>query len=341
MENIAMLGAGAMGTAIAIYLAKKGHETNLWGTHIDKDIIKTMLKTKMHKSLHVALPSNIDLFYADRLQKALEERKIVVLAVSSDGIPKITREMIPFLKENMIIMNVAKGLQEDTYLTMSDVIKNEIRKNLTHPPCVVAVGGPARASELANGIPIQIVFASSNTEATKFCKKVFSSSTLKVNLSPDIVGVELCAAMKNSYAIAMGICEGLQSNVDSPKAALISQALLEISKIVVAKGGNLETVAGPAGIGDLYVTAQGGRNRTFGKLLGQGMSVKEALEKVGRQTIEGYPTLKKIYKLVQKLQNQGKLKFYEDFALLRQLYAVLYEGRSAREAIEEYWSTSE
>ena len=157
----------------------------------------------------------------------------------------------------------------------------------------MALGGPARASELANGIPIQVVFAASNTETAKFCRKVFRCSALKVDLSPDIVRVEFCVAMKNSYAIAIGICERLQSNVDSPKAVLISQAILETSKIVVAKGGNLETVTGPAGIGDLYVTAQGGCNRTFGKLLGQGMSAKKALEKMGSQTIEGYPTLKK------------------------------------------------
>ena len=157
-----------------------------------------------------------------------------------------------------------------------------------------------------------------------------------------MTGVELCAAMKNSYAIAGGMCQGLSEklkiSMDNVTSAFVAQATIEMAKLIVPQGGKLETVMGQAGVGDLYCTVQGGRNGILGKLLGKGMSIKEAMEKMRDQTVEGYSATKGVYRLAKELQEKSRLNIKKDLPLFRQLYAVLYGGKSAQKAIENYWT---
>ena len=204
------------------------------------------------------------------------------------------------------------------------------------------MGGAARANELVRGVYTEVIFGSKNKKYADYCSEITRNFQLKTNATSDMTGVELCAAMKNSYAIAGGMCQGLSEklkiSMDNVKSAFVAQATIEMAKLIVPQGGKLETVMGQAGVGDLYCTVQGGRNGILGKLLGKGMSIKEAMEEMRDQTVEGYAATKGVYRLAKELQEKSRLNIKKDLPLFRQLYAVLYGGKSAQKAIENYWT---
>lgn len=334
--RITILGAGVMGTALAIHLAKQKNEVKLWGTRWDTRAIESYRTTGKCEKLNSSIPSGVEFFMADELEKALQGSSIVILAVTSDGIRDITKSISGYINENVVIANIAKGIEEESLMTMSEIIEDSLPEQLKNIP-VVKIGGPLRAIEVANEVFSEAIFASKNIEAARVLQKTFKAPYFKSDVTSDIIGVEICAALKNSYAITIGICEGMYENMDNPKAAMIARGCMELASLVKAKGGDIETALGLAGIGDLYVTSQGGRNRTLGKLLGQGKSMQEALEEMKNQTIEGYPAAKVGYKLAETLQKQGKLKL-NDVCLLVELYRVLFEGKSAVDALKDYWS---
>ncbi|HHW03808.1 MAG TPA: hypothetical protein GXX35_13550 [Thermoanaerobacterales bacterium] len=336
MENITVLGAGVMGTALAIHLARQKNNVRLWGTQWDKAAIECYRATGKCDKLKVEFPSNVEFFLSEELSKAMEGAKIVIMAVTSDGIRGITRTISPYISKNTIIANIAKGIEEDSLMTMSEIIEDSLPEQYKNIP-VVKIGGPLRAIEVANEVFSEAIFASKNIEAARVLQRTFQGPYFKSDVTNDIIGVEICAAIKNSYAIVMGICEGMYENMDNPKAAIIARSCMELASLVVAKEGKTETALGLAGVGDLYVTSQGGRNRTLGKLLGQGKSMKEALEEMKNQTIEGYFAAKVGYKLAKALDEQRKLKL-NDLSLLLELYKVLYEDKPAVKALKDYWS---
>lgn len=326
-----MLGAGVMGTAIAFHLNNLGHKVNLWGTGFDEEIIKTRKQEK----LGIKIPGEINLFHFDEMEKALKDRKVIVFCVKAEGIEKISNYVAPYLREGMVILNIAKGIPDPPYLTLCELIENKIPKSLSGKISVVAMGGPARAIEIVQGIFTEVIFASSNLEAAKLCCSIFHSPAFVTNFTSDTVGVELCAAMKNSFAIAVGIGDGLQGG-DNLKAAFMARSTTEMARIIVAKGGRVETVLGPAGVGDLYVTSEGGRNRTLGKLLGEGVSIEQALKEMKGQTVEGYTTLKGIHRIAMSLEREGKLVVRNDLFLFHNLYEIFYKGRPVQVIVENY-----
>lgn len=174
-------------------------------------------------------------------------------------------------------------------------------------------------------------------EAAESCRSAFRSSRFKTNATTDMIGVELCAAMKNAFAIVIGICDGLGPPMDNTKGALMSQAVVEMSRIILPLGGGLETISGPAGVGDLYVTVQSGRNGALGRLLGHGMKVEEALKKMKGQTTEGYATARGMHRLAKRLEKEGRLDLNRDLPLFKELYAVLYQDKPAHRVINDYW----
>ncbi len=340
MAKMVVIGAGMMGTACASHLARRGHEVNLWGTELDKEIIDILKQRGNHKTLYAPVPQNIKFFQVDQLEEAMDKREIVIIAIISHAIEKIAKRVAPLLREGMTIINVAKGIPKAPYLTLCDLIEDLIPPLLDKKISVVGMGGPARANELVRGIYTEVIFGAKEKRYAEYCSEITRNLQLKANTTYDITGVELCAAMKNSYAIAVGMCQGLSErlkiSMDNTKSAFIAQAIMEMSRLIIPYGGKLKTIMGLAGVGDLYLTVQRGRNGAFGKLLGRGKMVEEAMEEKKDQTIEGYTATKGIYRLAKELEEKSKLNIDKNLPLFRQLYAVLYEGKSVQEGINDY-----
>lgn len=346
MDKILILGAGVMGTALSVPLCQNKQEVNLWGTEFDAEVLETMARTGQHIQLGIALPGCVTLFSAAELEKACQNVDVVVLAIASSGIRSIMQRLVPFVKDGMIIVNAAKGLGEDSktgnMLTMLDVIESELPEALRGKNPMVTVGGPSIAKGVAECVPTEVVFASRDLAAARHCQEVFTTPVYKMKITTDVMGVGLCAALKNIFAVAMGFCDGVEGKADArlkmhnSKAALLLEAVVELSKIAQAMGGKEETVLGPAGIGDLYVTALGGRACIFGQMLGGGMSAEQALEEMKNrhQTVEAYPATKAGYKLAQMLSKNNKLDINE-LPLLTQIYAVLFEGKNVEASISD------
>jgi len=330
--KIAVMGAGVMGTALAFHLKGLGHKVNLWGTEFDNRVIVTRRQEK----LGVSIPADIDVFRFDQIREAVEGREVLIFSIKAEGVEKLSECIASYLKEGVVILNIAKGIPDPPHLTLCDLIESNLPENLLDRVAVVGMGGAARAIEIVRGIFTEVVFASSTLKAAKMCCRIFQSPTFVTNFTSDVIGVELCAAMKNSFAIAVGIGDGLQQGSDNIKAAFMARSIIEMAKIITSKGGKIETVLGPAGVGDLYVTSQGGRNRTLGKLLGEENSVEDALKKMKGQTIEGYTTVKGIRRIADELEKDGKLKIKDDLFLFRNLYEILYEGGNARLLVQNY-----
>lgn len=337
MDNIIVLGAGVMGTALAIHLGNNGHKVNLWGTEWDGEAIDKMKETKEHQGLGAKIPETISFYYHDELEEALKGTKLVIIAVISKGMESISKTIAPYMKEDNVILSVTKGIDENSLNTMSTVIEDAISGELKDKIGVVKLGGPIIASELANGKYTEGVFASRKIEAAKYARDLFKSNKFKGGISEDTMGVDLCAAFKNSYAITMGIVEGVEKDTNNPKAALMARGAIEMANIVEAYGGSRETALGIAGVGDYYVTAQGGRNGKFGSLLGQGNTKEEALEIMNNQTVEGLAITLNGYKLLEKLESEGKLDMKKDTPLFLELYKILYKDKPVRDGIDSYW----
>lgn len=338
MKKIVVIGAGVMGTAIAIHLANNQRPVRIWGTSWDKKAIDQMKDTGERKELDVKVPASIEFFYHDQLEDALEGSDLVILAVTSEGIEAITKELGPYLNEHHIILNVTKGIDEKSLRTISTVIEQSLPEEVRGEIPVVKIGGPIIAKELAHSRYTEAVFASRDERATKVAKKAFNSPTFKANISADIDGVDLCAAFKNSYAIGMGIMSGVEVDTNNSKAALMARGTVEMSVIVEAYGGCLRTASGIAGIGDYYVTSQGGRNGIFGKHIGKGATHEEAFELMGTRTIEGLAATRNGYRLLEELEHDGRIEIAKDVPFFYEIYQILFEGKDAREAVGDYWS---
>lgn len=337
MENIVVIGAGVMGSALAIHLGNNGHRVNLWGTQWDREAIDQMKKTKEHESLGVAIPEKVCFYYDDQIEEAFKDTKLIIIAVISDGIKSMSEKIAAYVEKDHVILSITKGIDGDSLLTMSTIIENSLPEEIRESLGLVKLGGPIIAAELAEGRYTEGIFASKNIEAARFARDIFRTSKFKARLTKDILGVDLCAAFKNSYAIGMGIIEGLEGDSNNPKAALMARGTIEMSNIVRAYGGSRETALGIAGVGDYYVTAQGGRNGMFGAFLGQGDTVDEALENMQGQTVEGLAVTHNGYKLLEKLEKKGKLNIKKDTPLFLEIYNVLYNNKSAKDAIQSYW----
>lgn len=339
MGKVLVLGAGVMGTALSIHLAENNIEVNLWGTKWDAKALKEMEETRQHKALGRHIPKNIKFFYEEELEEAFKDIGLIVIAVSSKGIAGTSKTIAPYLNENHRILSVTKGIDEEHLYTMSNVIEDALPEELKGKVGVIKLGGPIIAMELAHGRYTEGVFGSKDLEAAKYARDLFRSPKFKGNISEDIAGVELCAAFKNSYAIAMGIVEGMEGDMNNPKAALMARGAIEMANILEAYGSNRETALGMAGVGDYYVTSQGGRNGIFGTLLGKGNTIDEAMEIMEHQTVEGLATTKSGYNLLEKLEKEGKLNIKEDAFLFNELHDVLYNGKDVKEAIANYWKS--
>ena len=316
--KISVLGAGTWGTALTILLAENKHEVTLW-SKIPKEIEDLKNDRTNIKNLPGAILQDSVKLTAD-LDEALKEPEMIVMAVASVFVRETAKSIANKLPEGIIIVNVAKGIEEATLKTLTEVIEDEI------PQAEVTVlSGPSHAEEVSRKIPTTIVAGAKKKEVADKIQDVFMTDFFRVYTSPDVIGIELGGSLKNVIALAAGVLDGAGFG-DNTKAALMTRGIAEISRLGIAMGGKYETFAGLSGMGDLMVTctSKHSRNRNAGVLIGQGKTAKEAMIEVN-QTVEGVFSAKAAYLL-------GK-KFNVELPIVEQVNKVLFEEKPVKEAI--------
>lgn len=319
MKKIGIIGAGSWGTALALLLSNNGHQVKVWS--IIEDEIKMLQEKHEHvdKLPGIKLPETIT--FTTDLKEAVEEKDLLVLAVPSPFTRSTSQKMREFVPEGQLIVNVAKGIEENTMKTLSEMIEEEI------PQAEVSVlSGPSHAEEVGRGLPTTCVVGAKNEETAAYIQEIFMNKVFRVYTSDDILGIELGGALKNVIALAAGVADGLGYG-DNIKAALITRGISEISRLGVAMGGKKETFGGLTGIGDLIVTCASmhSRNRRAGILIGQGYTMEEAMAEV-KMIVEGVYSAKAAVQLANKYQIE--------LPIIEQVYTVLFEGASPRAAVD-------
>ena len=320
MANVGVLGAGSWGTALSVLLSDNGHQVTVWS--IDENEVKMLNEKREHelKLPGVKLPD--DMVITGDLGSTIRGRDFLVLAVPSPFTRSTAKKMSPFVAEGQIIVDVAKGIEESTLMTLSRQIEQEI------PQADVAVlSGPSHAEEVGRRLPTTCVIGARTRKTAEYLQSMFISNVFRVYTSPDILGIELGGSLKNVIALAAGIADGLGYG-DNTKAALITRGIAEIARLGVKMGGKIETFTGLTGIGDLIVTCASvhSRNRKAGYLIGQGMSMQEAMDEV-KMVVEGVYSAKAAAQLAKK---------YEvSMPIVDEVNAVLFEGKSPAEAVND------
>ena len=330
MSDIAVIGGGAWGTGIAIVLGRKGtHRVRLWAheTDVCESITQKRINERFLPGRHI--PDSVTA--SNDLTAALRGAQIVVSVMPSQHCRALFERMRPLIEPQTLIVSATKGLEEGSLQRMTEVIAQVLQHDDRSTPAVGALSGPSFAQEVARGDPTAITIASQNAELLRTVQQEFSDSSFRVYTNSDVVGVELGGALKNIVAIAAGICDGLGLGHNSV-AALITRGLAEMTRLVVACGGRTETMAGLAGLGDLVLTCTGGlsRNRSVGVELGRGKKLPEIIAGMHGMVAEGVFTTSAAVGLAHARD--------VEMPITEQMHAILHEGKSPREAIQELMS---
>jgi glycerol-3-phosphate dehydrogenase (NAD(P)+) len=294
---VAVLGAGAMGSAFTTPAAA-GNEVRLWGTWLDDDIVVALRAGLPHPRTNVTVDERVRLFDSGALGEAMQGADVVVLAITSDGVLDVLGRAVPHLRPNTPVAFVTKGFGRDDQgrvQLLPGLLARVLPPPLRGTCPLVAVGGPCKANEVGSGRPTATIYASREVAAADRLARQVATDAYRIEVSDDIEGVEISAAMKNVYAIGLGICDGLADNGGEPwhdlKAAVFARALDEMRRLAGVVGGREATVVGLAGAGDLEVTGLSGRNKLYGARIGRGEPAGDALEAMADagQTVEGAP----------------------------------------------------
>ena len=320
MARIGILGAGSWGTALAILLHDNGHDVTVWSIHEEE--VETLNTTRRHerKLPGVEIPEGI-VFTTD-MKETMSDKDVCVLAVPSPFIRSTCQKMKQYVRAGQIIVNVAKGIEENTLYTLTDIIEEELPYA---DACVLS--GPSHAEEVSRRLPTTCVVSSRTRKTAEYLRSVFVSPVCRVYISPDMLGIELGGALKNVIALAAGTADGLGYG-DNTKAALITRGIAEIARLGIKMGGKPETFYGLTGIGDLIVTCASmhSRNRKAGYLMGQGYTMEEAMKEV-QMVVEGVYSAKAALELSRKYQ--------VEMPIVEQVNKVLFENKNAEEAVKE------
>lgn len=315
--KVTVLGAGTWGMGISILLANNGNDVTVWSAVPAE--IEMLNTTRAHVNLPGAVIPEGMKFTVD-LDSAMEDPDLVVMAVASVFTRRTAKLVSPLVREGQVIVNVAKGIEEDTLAVLTEQISEEI------PQANVAVlSGPSHAEEVSRGIPTSVVVAAGDRKTAEWLQDIFMSPVFRVYISPDILGVELGGALKNVIALAAGIADGLGYG-DNTKAALITRGMAEIARLGLAMGARSETLYGLSGIGDLIVTCASmhSRNRRAGILIGKGYTMDEAMKEVN-QVVEGVYSAKAAKALSDK--------YHVEMPITQAIARVLFEDQPAAEAV--------
>ncbi|MBE5936661.1 MAG: NAD(P)H-dependent glycerol-3-phosphate dehydrogenase [Lachnospiraceae bacterium] len=317
--RISFLGAGSWGTALAVTVAKNGHDVFLWSAVESEIKLLTTKREHTERLPGVKLPDNITI-EAD-IKNACTDMDLIVFSVASPYVRSVAKQAEPYIPNNQVIVNVAKGIEDETYLTLSEIL-NEVLPGRN----ISVLSGPSHAEEVVKGIPTTVVVGSTTKETARYIQDIFMNDSFRVYISPDIIGIELGGAIKNVIALAAGIVDGLGLG-DNTKAALMTRGLAEISRLGVAMGGKLETFSGLSGVGDLIVTCTSthSRNHNAGYLMGQGKTADEAMKEV-KQVVEGVYSAKAAYGLAKK--------YNVDMPIVEHINGVLFENKSVEDSLK-------
>lgn len=320
MAKISIIGAGSWGTALALLLYNNGHSVNVWSIMEDEVLMLSGEREHKAKLPGVKLPG--DMTFTTDLEESCQKKDLLVLAVPSPFTRSTAKRMAPYVCDGQLLVNVAKGVEEGTLMTLSQIIKEEI------PQANIAVlSGPSHAEEVGRGLPTTCVVGAAAKKTAEYIQSLFMSPVFRVYVSPDIQGIELGAALKNVIALAAGCADGLGCG-DNTKAALITRGIAEISRLGIAMGSDAGTFYGLSGIGDLIVTCASvhSRNRKAGYLIGRGYSMQEAMDEV-KMIVEGVYSAKAGLALAKK--------YHVDMPIVAEVNKVLFENKPAADALKE------
>lgn len=323
-SKMAILGAGNLGTTLALMMCEKGHSVALWT--IEDDVAEAIQQGREN---HRYLPGHYippEIKVSLELDEALHDVEVVALAVPSHAVRRVASLIAPHLAPGIIIVDFAKGLEVETGLRMSQVIEGELPPEMKNG--IAAVSGPSIASELVRKLPTAVEISSHDTHSSQRIKEILETPFFRLYVNEDLAGVELGGVFKNVYAIGAGICDGLKMGVNT-KASIITKSLEELSTLGSALGAHPLTFMGLSGLGDLIVTcsSEHSRNRRFGEKIGRGVSSETAQQEIG-QVIEGIRATKVAHKVGKECQLT--------LPIVEQIYRVLYQGGEAREAVYQF-----
>lgn len=317
MSDIVVIGSGTWGTALAILLHDNGHNVTIWSA-IESEV-NLINEHRSHKSLPgISIPENMKA--TTDLKSAMDKKDLLILSVPSVYVRETAHKMAAHLVKGQIVVNVAKGIEETSLLTLSQVVEEELVTGN-----VAVLSGPSHAEEVSRGLPTTCVVGAHDKQTAEYIQNTFMSSAFRVYTSPDILGIEIGASLKNVIALAAGIADGLGYG-DNTKAALITRGIAEIARLGLAMGGKMQTFSGLSGIGDLIVTCASmhSRNRRAGILIGEGCSMEEAMAKV-EMVVEGVYSAKAALELAKK--------YNVDMPIIQEVNEVLFLKKDPAEAV--------
>ena len=337
MTTVTIVGAGMMGSALCWPLRDNGMDVRLVGTPLDEEIIRSIIQTGIHPTLQRKIPDGVKPVYCDDLSQALKGTNVVVNGVSSFGTDWFAHDVGPLLKAGVPAIAVTKGLvvQPDGYLKplpeyIDDCLPSESRGKIS----LNAIGGPCIAHELAARRETCVVFTGHDLEILLKLRKLFSTPYYHIWASTDLREVEICAALKNGYSLAMGMMVGVLDKTGAdglaemynPQAALFAQSCREMRLLLKSQGGNEDYVSGLPGAGDLYVTVYGGRTLKLGRLLGQGISFPQAKEMMAGITLESVETIIHVADAIAPLEARGLVRS-DELPLIKFVHDVIRLNR--------------
>lgn len=322
-ERIGVVGAGAWGTALSMLLADKGHDVTLW--MYEKDLAGETTRTRENRVYlpGFTLPAGINV--TSSMETTVAGKAVILSVVPSHTVRAVSKQFVPFLSGDAVIVSASKGIEIDTLMPLSEVFRDILPKQYHNRLCFLS--GPSFAKEVAQKMPTAVALASYDPVIGKKAQEIFSNAYFRVYTNPDVIGVELAGSLKNVVAIAAGVLEGMGYGYNT-SAALITRGLAEMARLGVAMGGNLQTFSGLAGMGDLVLTCTGGlsRNRTLGVRLGKGEKLNDIMSNV-RTVAEGVKTARAARDLARK--------YNVDMPVVDEVYQILYEDKDPKRAVKD------
>ena len=321
MEKICVLGAGSWGTTLANTLAEKGYDINLWIR--EEEVYQAIQKTRENTVFLPGVKLAQNITPTNSIKEAVKDRIVVVCVVPSHGVRDIFQKAASFLPKDALVVSASKGLELETLLTVSQVLKQTLPK--TFHKNLSVLSGPTFAKEVSQKLPTAICVASGKKAVAEKVQQIFNTNYFRVYTNDDMIGVEIGGALKNVIAIAAGISDGLALGMNA-RAALITRGLAEISKLGVSMGADSATFAGLSGLGDLVLTCTGelSRNRSVGMMIGKGRKLPDILSEM-KMVAEGVKTAQAAYELAKKHNSE--------MPITEQIYRVLYEDKSPKDAV--------
>ncbi len=325
-ETIGVIGAGAWGTALSLLLADKGHNVTLW--MYEKNLAEETARTRENRVYLPGFPLPHSITVTSSLESAVLEKLFIFSVVPSHTVREVTRQYVPYISPDAVIVSASKGIELDTLKPLSEVFKDILPEAFHDRLCFLS--GPSFAKEVARKMPTAIALASTDADIAKKAQEILSNAYFRVYTNQDVIGVELAGALKNVVAIAAGVLDGMGFGYNT-MAALLTRGLAEMARLGVAMGGSPATFSGLAGMGDLVLTCTGGlsRNRTLGSRLGKGEKPDEIM-KDSKTVAEGVRTAKAARDLAQK--------YGIDMPIVDEVYKLLYEGKDPKQALKDLMS---